>query len=96
MLKRHEAQWPWVEGHTDNTPLTGAGRFADNWALSLGRALSVVRFLSEQQGLPAQRLAALGYGEYQPIAAGDDPALLARNRRIELKFAERPPRTPAE
>ena len=80
-----------VEGHTDNTPLAGTGRYRNNWELSQGRALSVVRFLSEVQGLPAERLAALGYGEYQPIAAGDDPEALARNRRIELKFAERPP-----
>ena len=80
-----------VEGHTDNTPLAGTGRYRNNWELSQGRALSVVRFLSEAQGLPAERLAALGYGEYQPVTDGDDPAALARNRRIELKFAERPP-----
>lgn len=85
-----------VEGHTDNTPLAGTGRYRNNWELSQGRALSVVRFLSEAQGLPPQRLAALGYGEYQPVAQGDDASSLARNRRIELKFAERPPLTAAE
>ena len=37
------------------------------------------------------RDAALGYGEHQPVAAGDDPESLARNRRIEVKFTERPP-----
>ena len=79
-----------VEGHTDNTPLAGTGRYRNNWELSQGRALSVVRFLSEAQGLPPERLAALGYGEYQPVASGDDDTSLSRNRRIELKFAERP------
>ena len=85
-----------VEGHTDNTPLAGTGRYRNNWELSQGRALSVVRFLAEAQGLPPERLAALGYGEYQPVAQGEDPASLARNRRIELKFAERPPLTDPE
>ncbi|MEC7372374.1 MAG: OmpA family protein, partial [Pseudomonadota bacterium] len=54
-----------VEGHTDDIPVR-AGRFADNWDLSTERALSVVRFLAES-GLPANRLAAAGYGEFQPL-----------------------------
>ena len=85
-----------VEGHTDATPLAGTGRYRNNWELSQGRALSVVRYLSENEGLPAERLAALGYGEYQPVATGSDPASLARNRRIEVKFTERPPRGGAD
>lgn len=85
-----------VEGHTDDVPLTGGGRFADNWELSQGRALSVVKFLTEREGIPAERLAALGYGEYQPLDGGSGPDARARNRRIELKFAERPPRVAGE
>ncbi|MEX2518923.1 MAG: peptidoglycan -binding protein [Paracoccaceae bacterium] len=81
-----------VEGHTDNVPLGGFGRYRDNWELSQGRALSVVRYLNEFENVPAQRLAALGYGENQPIDPADTPEARARNRRIELKFAERPPR----
>jgi chemotaxis protein MotB len=45
--------------------------------------------MTETQGLPADRLAATGFGEFQPIDAGDTPEALARNRRIELKFTER-------
>ena len=72
-----------VEGHTDDIPVR-AGRFADNWDLSTERALSVVRFLAES-GLPANRLAAAGYGEFQPLDdAGSDEAR-RRNRRIELE-----------
>lgn len=85
-----------VEGHTDNIPLGGAGRFRNNWELSQGRALSVVTYLAEAQGIPADRLAALGYGEYQPADPGQTPEARARNRRIELKFAERPPRVAAQ
>ena len=78
-----------VDGHTDKTPLSGSGRYRDNWELSQARALAVVRFMTEELGFPADRLAATGFGEFQPVAAGDDPASLAQNRRIELKLTER-------
>lgn len=81
-----------VEGHTDDVPLSGGGRYADNWELSQARALSVVRYLIQFEDMPAPRLAALGYGEYQPVDAEDTPEARARNRRIELKFTERPAR----
>jgi chemotaxis protein MotB len=76
-----------VEGHTDDIPIR-AGRFADNWDLSTERALSVVRFLASQ-GVPANRLAATGYGEFQPLDPGDTDDARRRNRRIELKITQR-------
>ena len=75
-----------VDGHTDSVPLSGSGRFRDNWELSQARALSVVRHLIDEVGLPADRLSANGFGEFQPVAAGADAAALAQNRRIELKL----------
>ncbi|WP_375689486.1 peptidoglycan -binding protein [Pseudooceanicola sp. LIPI14-2-Ac024] len=78
-----------VDGHTDNVPLTGNAQFADNWELSQARALSVVRFMSEELGIPPERLSANGFGQYQPIAEGDSPEARAQNRRIELKLTER-------
>ncbi|ATN35423.1 hypothetical protein ACO34A_16595 [Rhizobium sp. ACO-34A] len=77
-----------VDGHTDNVPLTGAGRYADNWELSAARAISVVKYLISK-GVPSNRLVAAGFGEYQPIAEGDSPEARAQNRRIELKLTER-------
>jgi chemotaxis protein MotB len=76
-----------VDGHTDNVPIR-AGRYADNWDLSTERALSVVRYLN-QQGLPANRLAAAGYGEYQPLDASESANARRKNRRIELKITQR-------
>ena len=76
-----------VEGHTDDIPIS-AGRFTDNWDLSTERALSVVRFLASQ-GVPANRLAATGYGEFQPLASGDTDDARRRNRRIEVKITQR-------
>ena len=78
-----------VDGHTDNLPLGGNGRYRDNWELSQGRALSVVRFMSESLGIPPNRLAANGFGEYQPINRADTAEARAQNRRIELKLTER-------
>jgi chemotaxis protein MotB len=76
-----------IDGHTDNRPIR-TPRFPSNWELSTARAASVVKFLASQ-GLPTNRLAAAGYGEYHPIAAGDDRASRARNRRIEIKLTSR-------
>ena len=73
-----------VDGHTDNVPIKSAV-LASNWELSTARALAVVKFLISQ-GVPPQRLAATGFGEFQPIDATNSPAARARNRRIELKL----------
>ena len=80
---------PWilqVDGHTDDIPISGV--YADNWDLSTERALSVVRFMAAQ-GVPPQRLAAAGYGEFQPVTREDTDAARQQNRRIELKLTQR-------
>ena len=77
-----------VDGHTDNVPLSGTGRYQDNWELSSARATSVVKYLIEQ-GVPANRLVAAGFGEFQPLTEGNDAQARATNRRIELKLTER-------
>ncbi len=78
-----------VDGHTDNIPLNGTGRYRDNWELSQGRALSVVRYMVDDLGIPPNRLAANGFGEFQPVDTADTPEARARNRRIELKLTEK-------
>ncbi len=78
-----------VDGHTDPIPLSGSGRYRNNWELSQARALSVVSFLINREGVDPSRLAAAGFGEFQPIDAGDTPEALERNRRIEFKFTQR-------
>jgi chemotaxis protein MotB len=72
-----------VDGHTDNKPINTAA-FPSNWELSAARAIAVVKFLNAQ-GIANDRLAAAGYGEYQPLSMMDT----ARNRRIELKLTNR-------
>ena len=78
-----------VDGHTDDQPLSGQGAYRDNWELSQARALSVVRYMQSTLGFPPERMAATGFGEYRPVAAGDSAEARAQNRRIELKLTER-------
>ena len=81
---------PWIariDGHTDKRPIQSA-QFRSNWELSASRAISVVRYLIAK-GVSPQRLAAAGFGEFQPIDQAESPDALARNRRIELKVTER-------
>jgi len=76
-----------VDGHTDKIPIS-TSRFPSNWELSHARALEVVKFFI-QQGIPADKLSANGYGEHQPISLGSSPEDLKLNRRIELKITQR-------
>ncbi|MEA2756784.1 MAG: chemotaxis protein MotB [Aliidongia sp.] len=76
-----------IDGHTDRRPINTPA-FQSNWELSTARAVSVVKFLTEQ-GIPAEHLSAAGFGEWQPLdrAASDDA--YRRNRRIEIKLTQR-------
>jgi len=78
-----------VDGHTDNIPVSGSGAYKDNWELSQARALSVVKYMITELGFSGSRLAANGFGEYQPISIKDTPEARALNRRIEIKLTER-------
>jgi chemotaxis protein MotB len=80
---------PWVlrvDGHADRQAVRG--KFASNWELSAERAINVVRLLVAE-GVPANRLAAAGFGEFQPLDAAATPAAYAKNRRIELRLTDR-------
>ncbi|PIO96774.1 OmpA family protein [uncultured Pleomorphomonas sp.] len=77
-----------VDGHTDARPLSGTGRFRDNWELSAARAISVVKYLIGK-GISPNHLVAAGFGEFQPLEEGDSDEANAKNRRIELKLTER-------
>ncbi len=75
-----------VDGHTDRRPISNA-QFASNWELSAARAISVVRYMIAQ-GVPADRLAAAGFADTQPIDPGNTEDAYRRDRRIELKLTE--------
>src|SRR6185369_2502863 len=88
--KKIPAEIAWVlrvDGHTDVRPVSGAN-FKSNWDLSAARSISVVQYLISL-GVPAQRLVAAGFGEFQPLDAANTEEAYKRNRRIELKLTER-------
>lgn len=72
-----------VEGHTDNVPIKTAV-YKDNWDLSVARATSITRLLSEKYAVSSTRLTASGRGEFYPKASNDTPEGKAKNRRTEI------------
>lgn len=73
-----------VEGHTDNQRVNNLGQIKDNWDLSVLRATSVVRYLTDVEKIENGRITATGKGEFQPVAEGNTPEVRSRNRRIEI------------
>jgi len=76
-----------IDGHTDRVPIHTA-QFPSNWELSTARAVAIVKYLVVQ-GIPANRLSANGFGEFQPVDSGGSAEALARNRRIEIQLTNR-------
>ena len=76
-----------VDGHTDPVPISTA-QFPSNWELSTARATAVVRYLISQN-IPANRLAAAGFGEFAPLVADASATGNRSNRRIEFKLTQR-------
>jgi chemotaxis protein MotB len=76
-----------IDGHTDRVPIHNE-RFASNWELSTGRALSVVQFLAGQ-GISQSRMAAAGFSQFHPIDRADTSEAYRKNRRIEIKLTSR-------
>lgn len=81
---------PWilrVDGNTDATPIH-TPQFPSNWELSTARAVAVTKYLISR-GVPPNRLAATGFGQFNPIDPAHTPEAYQRNRRIEFKLTER-------
>ncbi len=72
-----------IEGHTDNQPIKVSG-WKSNWELSTARALSVLHYMVDKEGISPERLSAIGYGEYRPVASNDTTSDRQLNRRVEI------------
>jgi len=71
----------WVQGHTDNVPISDDNTtFASNWELSSARALNVVHYLQDEVKIAPSRLAAVAFSQYRPVSRKKK----SRNRRIEI------------
>lgn len=72
-----------IEGHTDNRPMHN-NQFDSNWELSTTRAVNVLRRLLEISKLKSEKLSAVGYGEFHPIADNATEDGKAINRRVDF------------
>lgn len=72
-----------IEGHTDSIPMKGR-KFEDNWALSTGRATSIVRILVNEYAVDAVRVIASGHSQYDPVNTNSTSEGRAKNRRTEI------------
>ncbi|MGL5152450.1 MAG: OmpA family protein [Clostridium sp.] len=72
-----------VEGHTDNIPIS-TSKYDSNWDLSAARAITVVRYFTEQKGGNPTRFSAQGYGEYKPLVQNSSDENRAKNRRVNI------------
>ncbi|MDH5602295.1 MAG: OmpA family protein [Cyclobacteriaceae bacterium] len=73
-----------VEGHTDNVPISRTSQYMqDNWDLSVMRATSIVRILTEA-GVSPQQISASGKGEFSPLDTNESSEGRQKNRRTEI------------
>ncbi len=79
-----------IEGHTDNLPIH-TQVFPSNWELSTARAVNVLRYFIETHKIDPQRLAAVGFGEYQPLTSNNAQPNQSKNRRVEIIFIKQEP-----
>jgi chemotaxis protein MotB len=72
-----------IEGNTDNVPIN-TGRFRSNWELSTARATNIVHYLIEKYHFQPEKISAVGYGEFRPVADNGSDAGRTRNRRVDI------------
>jgi chemotaxis protein MotB len=72
-----------IEGYTDDQPIKYSG-WKSNWELSTARSLSVLHYMADEQGISPDRLSAIGFGEYRPVASNDSREGRQQNRRVEI------------
>jgi len=72
-----------IEGHTDNEPIRYSG-WKSNWELSTARATEVIHYFVGENHMMPQRIAAAGYGEFQPVADNATREGRLKNRRVEI------------
>jgi chemotaxis protein MotB len=73
-----------VEGHANSLPVTRGGPWPSNWELSAVRATTVLRHLSETDGVAEDRMSAAGYGSTRPLVPDTDRSYVTVNRRVDV------------
>lgn len=77
-----------IEGHTDSTPIKNP-KYPSNWELSTARATNIIKFIMQNSQISPERLCAVGYGEYMPIADNSSNSGRMLNRRVDIIVLEK-------
>lgn len=72
-----------IEGHTDNIKISNRD-YRSNWELSSMRAINVAKYFIKAHGINPERISAIGYAEYKPIASNNTPDGRSKNRRVDI------------
>jgi chemotaxis protein MotB len=72
-----------IEGHTDNIQIN-TREFRSNWELSSTRAINVAKYFIKAHGIHPERISAIGYAEYKPLASNNTPEGRGKNRRVDI------------
>ena len=85
-IQQHSSWDVYVEGYTDTKKIMEDYHFKwpSNWELGAARSCAVVRYLTNQLDLPAERFAAVSYGPFRPFASNDTDEGRAENRRVRI------------
>jgi chemotaxis protein MotB len=84
---RNHPDWDvYVEGYTDDRKIAEEWReqYPSNWELGGFRAAAVVRYMTNQLNLPAERFAAVSYGPFRPVASNETPEGRSQNRMVRV------------
>ncbi|MCX8027754.1 MAG: OmpA family protein [Thermodesulfovibrionales bacterium] len=85
IIKEHQEFAVEIEGHTDNIPINNKF-FASNWELSMARAITVLRYFTDNEGISPSRFSIKGNGEFRPVNSNTTPEERSQNRRVEVRL----------
>ena len=85
-LNNYPNRQVFIEGHTDDIPMSQNSTYGSNWELSSARAISAVEILQENNQVAPERLKVVGHGEFKPVTSNETEEGRRLNRRIEIKL----------
>jgi len=85
-IRQHEDWDVYVEGFTDTRKILEEyqEQYPSNWGMGAFRACAVVRYMTDNLNLPAERFAAVSYGPYRPVADNETAEGRKENRMVRF------------
>lgn len=85
-IKQHATWDVFVEGYTDDRRISEEfqEQYPSNWELGAFRSGAVVRYMTNNLDMPAERFAVVSYGPFRPVASNDTAEGRAQNRMVRF------------